>query len=212
VREINFLPEWYPRIRRQKRLVVVQSYMTLGLAGALGLWMFLAQHNVKSAEGSLDVLGQQMDETRRELAKLDGLLELRKQYDEQVRVIQRLGLHVESTRLLNALEHACPKEMAILELNFVTDDVSPSAPSLAAAKQMQKGEETAPIRKLKARLTGVVPTDVDLANFLAQLSNIRFLNDVAMIYAKDRTEKGHVMREFEVTFLINLIPSEEGAL
>jgi len=204
MRELEFLPAWYPKIRKQKRMVVVQSYVTLGLAAALALWMFLARHNVKSAEGSLDVLAKQMSETRAELAKLDGLLTLRNQYDAQIKTIQQLGLHVETTRLINAIEQACPNEMAVLEIKFEIEETHKTASSLSAAKRHQGTEAPAPTRKLKARLVGVVPTDVDLANFLAQLSNIRFLDDVAMTFAKDRTENGHIMREFEVTFTINL--------
>jgi hypothetical protein len=55
---------------------------------------------------------------------------------------------------------------------------------------------------------GVVPTDVDFASFLAKLSTVPYFENVAMIYAKDRSESGHVMREFEVTFTVSL--NQEG--
>ena len=54
----------------------------------------------------------------------------------------------------------------------------------------------------------MVPTDVDLANFLAGLQNVPYFENVAMAYAKDRAENGHVMREFEVNFTIDLTRSD----
>jgi hypothetical protein len=50
----------------------------------------------------------------------------------------------------------------------------------------------------------VAPSDVDLGDFLARLAGIPYFSDVAMGYSRDRTDSGHVMREFEVAFNINL--------
>ena len=57
---------------------------------------------------------------------------------------------------------------------------------------------------MKIKLKGVTPTDVDLANFLGQLSSVPYFENILMTYAKDRTDTGHTMREFEVTFTMNL--------
>jgi hypothetical protein len=54
------------------------------------------------------------------------------------------------------------------------------------------------------RLLGVSPSDVDLANFLAGLTNVPFFQDVAMIRSHDKSDSGHIMREFEVTFGMSL--------
>jgi hypothetical protein len=59
-------------------------------------------------------------------------------------------------------------------------------------------------RKLKVKLVGIAPSDVEVANFLAGLTGRSFLDQVAMTYARDRVSDGRVMREFEVTFVINL--------
>ncbi len=59
-------------------------------------------------------------------------------------------------------------------------------------------------RNLRVRLQGVAPTDVELATFLTELNKVPFLEHVAPTYARDRREAGHVLREFELTFTINL--------
>ena len=57
---------------------------------------------------------------------------------------------------------------------------------------------------MKVKIQGVTPTDVDLANFLGALSSVSYFENIAMTYARDKGENGHIMREFEVTFSMNL--------
>jgi hypothetical protein len=45
---------------------------------------------------------------------------------------------------------------------------------------------------------------VDLANFLGELSKMPFLEQVNVSYSQDKVDSGHRMREFEVTFSMNL--------
>ena len=46
MREVEFLPAWYPQVRRRRRLVVLQAWMTLAVLIGLGAWMTLAGRNV----------------------------------------------------------------------------------------------------------------------------------------------------------------------
>ncbi len=54
------------------------------------------------------------------------------------------------------------------------------------------------------RLVGVAPDDVDLANFLAGLTNYPFFEQIALLKADGIIDGGHAMREFEVTFSMSL--------
>jgi hypothetical protein len=103
-----------------------------------------------------------------------------------------------------------PPEMALVSLTFETDDRPiPVAPPTGwrigrGASTPQPPAETVYDRRLKARLVGVAPSDVDLANFLAELQRKRFFESVAMTWSKDRSDQGHLMREFEVLFAMDL--------
>jgi hypothetical protein len=75
--------------------------------------------------------------------------------------------------------------------------------SVLAANRGSNGE--APVdRRLKVRVQGVCPTDVDLANFMTQLSAVPYFESVNNTYARERAENNRVMREFELTFSVNL--------
>ena len=50
MREVEFLPEWYPAVRRRKRMVAMQAWATLILICVLGLWTVMSQQRVAARE------------------------------------------------------------------------------------------------------------------------------------------------------------------
>ena len=71
MREIEFLPPWYSQFLRRRRMVFFQTWMTIGVALGLGLWMFLAERNQKNAESVLDTLAGQIQQTSTQLAQME---------------------------------------------------------------------------------------------------------------------------------------------
>jgi hypothetical protein len=202
MRELEFLPEWYPQIRRKKRLLVLQGWMTMAVVVTLGLWMLLAQRNVRAKEADLITIKSRLQDTQSELAKLDEMLGLQRKWRVQDQIIIKLGKHVEASRLIAALDELMPPTVAIVSLTLDTEEQGPPAGSLAAARAAQERDK-APVRKMKVKLQALAPTDEDLANFLSRLT-ARPFEQVALNYSRQRTESGHVMREFEVAFAMDV--------
>jgi Tfp pilus assembly protein PilN len=203
MRELEFLPDWYPQLRQRKRLVWLQTWMTLVIILGLSLWFGLARRNVLAAEQTLSSLGVQMDQTRNEQQQLNELLKLRKELQQREQIVAKLGFPVEMSRLLRTLDEVMPREMSIIEIHCNTEE-SVIAPTGAEAAQAVPPSQRPIDRRLKIRLVGVAPNDVDLANFLAGLTAHDFIENIALLRADGRAEGGHLMREFEVTFLISL--------
>lgn len=218
MRELEFLPGWYPTFRRRQRLVKTQAWATAVTVGAV-LMIGLASHQRVSAQERVNAAIQQdLTQTRSQLKLLDEQLELKKQLDRQGEILSRIGLQVEFTRLIGELDALMGQEMFLIDLNIDTDEtIRPAVPGGGNNPKARPGATSnnkppAPKcdRKLKIKMVAISPTDVDVANFLAGLTNKPFFDQVAMTYAKDRIQQGRLMREFELTFLINLnSPSAE---
>lgn len=202
--ELEFLPDWYPRLRRSRRLLILQCWMTLAIVAGLVLWLGLARRNVGNAELALGALDAQMLQTRTEQKQLDEQLRLREQLTKWEQIIAKLGFPVEMSRLLRTLDEEMPREMSLLEIACSTEELA--VPDAANPYDVRaKPQKDRPVeRRLKVRLKGVAPTDVDLANFLTGLSEYRFFEQISLVGAGGLSEAGHLMREFEVTFFINL--------
>jgi Tfp pilus assembly protein PilN len=201
VHELEFLPTWYPHARRRQRLLRLELVTAILLVMGLCLWMLLARHNVAMAWGNLSSIDGQLAQSQLELDQLQVQLKLQAQLQVQQQIMSKLGLPVEMSRLIRTIGRVMPKEMSLQDITF--DTVELESKSAAGNGSVKPGDAQRD-RRLRAHLVGVAPSDVDLANFLAGLTNIPFFQDVTMTYAKDKSASGHLMREFEVTFTMNL--------
>jgi Tfp pilus assembly protein PilN len=198
MREIEFLPDWYPVIRRRKRVVTLQGWLMLVIALSMALWVFLVHRNIRMAEASDGMLREQLHQTHVELTEMDQLDQDRKALRHQEEILNSLGLHVESYRIIRALDEAMPTHMSLLGMQFDVEDLTPPAGARLAPAPARHD------RRLNVRIQCVAPTDVELTDFMTRLSAKPFFEQIAVTYAKECTQNGRVMREFEVTFRVNL--------
>jgi hypothetical protein len=198
MRELEFLPSWYPQTRRRRRLVLLQGWLTFVMVIAMGAYLALADRNIRSSEDSFSAIKSQLAQTASQLEEMEKLDALRKQWRQQFQIMSRLGLYVEACTMMQTIDSILPRQMSLSSVHFENEEKVETSAILAA-----KGEQVVD-RKLKARVQGVCPTDVDLANFMTKLTEIPFFENGNITYAKEKSEANHLMREFEVCFVINL--------
>src|SRR3954464_3778603 len=196
--EMEFLPGWYPQLHRRKRMVMLQLWATLLVAVALALWVVLAKGNAGMRQRDRTAIAAQLDQSRRDLKDLNEQLSQKQRLEADERIVSKVGLHVETTRLLAKIDQLMPPEMTLTEANF--DTVEPAKPRDPRAEN-RPPEMT---RLMTVKLTGVTPSDADWAGVLAKLSSIPYFQEVRLIGAKDEVDKGHLMRQFEISFMVDL--------
>jgi Tfp pilus assembly protein PilN len=193
VRELEFLPDWYPQTRRRRRMVILQAWLIVVLAIGMGSWVVRNDRYNTLDERNLATQSAQ-------LAEVDKLDSLRRQLRQQEEVVSRIGFAVDACKAVNALDERMPRQMALT--GIVLENEERADHSVLAARG--PGGEPQVDRRLRVRVQGVCPTDVDLANFMTQLSAVPFFDAVNNTYARERAENNRVMREFELTFSVNL--------
>lgn len=202
MRELEFIPDWYPRTRRRKRFVVLEAYLTLILAGGLGLFVFQSQRNVRADAAELSFLQNDLSQTNTELARLEELQAEEKQLRQQDEVLKKIGVYVEVTRMMGTLQSIMPPEMALDGLSLKTVEILKEVEG--QSKTALKKKEQRLDRRLQVSIQGVAPTHIDVANFVIRLSGLPYFEQVSLGYGRDAIRAGHMMREFEVTFFLNL--------
>ena len=198
MREMEFLPAWYPQLGRRKRTVMLQLWATLLVAGGLGLWIFLARENVARREADRGAVVWQIDQSRSDLKELNNQLKEKEKLQAEQRIVSKVGLHVEAARLLAKLDQIMPREMSLTEATF---DTIETAKPLDPNSEIRTPEVA---RKLLVKMSGVTPSDADWAGVLAKLSSVPFFQDVRLVGAHDKVDNGHLMRQFEVSFVVDL--------
>jgi len=177
------------------------------------LWMTLAHRNVSAAQAALSAVDAQLLQSHLELDQLQVQLRLQGQLQVQHQILTRLGLPVETSRVISTLAQLMPKEMSILDLSMETEESLRQTPAGTAKSAKAGARDRQQIdRRLRVRLLAVAPSDVDLANFLAGLTSTPFFQDVSPTFGRDKSDGGHLMREFEVTFSVclNMFSSSGG--
>lgn len=204
MRELEFLPDWYPRLRKRKRSVGVQAWATGVLIVGLCLWGWLSGRNIRAASASITVLKGEISQTDSELRRLDEALAQQKELSAKDLIMKKLGHHVESTRILAAVHAAMPEEMALVTLTNEVRETARQMPGLAAAATAQQNNQLLLDRRLEVSVIGVGPTDATLAKFMRNLGESGLFDRINVSYAKERVEANCVMREFALTFGVGL--------
>jgi Tfp pilus assembly protein PilN len=177
------------------------AWVTVGLLAGMGSWVAVTQQKIHTRQTRLVQLDGELQRSREELKDLDNLVTFEKKLKERAQVLNKVGFHVEAARLLATLDEVMPKSASLLEVSFLTEEKQPV--TLVAAKAAQERDRVAD-RRLNVRVSGIAPTDVEVADFLTKLTGKPFFEDVRMTGSKPRMEAGHMMREFEVYFSMNL--------
>jgi Tfp pilus assembly protein PilN len=194
MRELEFLPSWYPQMRRRRRYLVYQAWFTILLVAGAVTWVFFSEHTVQVAEASLSSLRELKDETNQELQELGEVRQVKRQLSQQAQVVDRLGPRISTGRILNELQDLMPANISLLDLTIEAQGKGKT--DAAASSDVSDGQ-------LRVVIHGVAPSDTEVGDFLAKILTTRHLSGVAMNYLRDRSDDARTLREFEITFNIN---------
>ncbi len=207
---IDFLPE---RIRHQRsrRAALQRQAVLLGLvAGLLGLWAWANQGRIDQAEAHCQALAGSRQAVQNQIALIPDYQRQLEAGQVKVRISRELGSRLDLQAVLAELSRLLPPSAALTGLECRTVEVSlrPTASMLTGgARAASAGGLTlkAPTEaRVKLLITGICPTDVDVANFIGQLSACPLFEDVNMGYAKTEMvdQKQRKARSFEVSCLL----------
>ncbi len=218
MREIDFLPHWYPQIQLRYRRLIAQAWVTLAIISLLAGYTLTKRWQVHNAKVVTAQTKAQISQSQTQLVQLSEKLKYEAELRQQDQIVARLGLGVDTTRLLKSLEDAMTPEMSLTAISLET--IEQARPGTVMSVSVRnptgtpsKSESDFPDvdRRLKVVVDGVAPSDMQEATMLDNLAKVSCFENVQPHYLREaRSRDGHVMREFEVTFDINLNPPAES--
>ncbi len=203
---INFLPERIRLQRARRRRMVRQGYVVLAFAAVLAVLGYMWQVRIAQARSELSAL-------ERRQAGMDQESSVRRSLESQLadllvkkRIDEHLGSRVNALDVLAELSKILPESMAMSSLNLeavefkvpvepVEKDPARTAPGVIGLSKAR--EQT--VKRVRLVITGLAPTDVDVANFIGQMSASPVFEDVNMGYAKTTVFSGRAGREFQAS-------------
>jgi len=201
--EIDFLPERIKEQRRRRRMLIRQGFlMALCLVG-LGVMAYVFQSRVDKAGRELEILRSRGKALQSQMALRDELNQQLADLMIKGRIEEQLGRRVSTLDVMGELQRVLPESIALTNLTMETVEVpvlmDPTERRNASNQAVtRKGSgKGKTVKRVKVVLTGMAPTDVDVANFIGQLAGSRLFEDVSMGYAKTENFRNRSARKFQ---------------
>ncbi|MCK4623796.1 MAG: PilN domain-containing protein [Phycisphaerae bacterium] len=209
--QVEFLPERirYQRLRRHR--LIRQGYLLAICIVVMVILTCVRQGRIAQARANLVTLEKSRKSLRQQVSMIPSLekqvtdLLIKKQIDEEI------GGRTDCTVILAELCRITPSNIVIISLDLQTVDLSAKAGSYSRATGAHRGarptvvrkgrskDAVAPVRRARLTVTGLAMSDVDVANFIGQLSAGRLFENVNMGYTKTVTFRQHSAREFQAS-------------
>jgi Tfp pilus assembly protein PilN len=193
--EIDFLPERI-RLQRQRRTRLKRQggLLVLCLLAMVGL-SFAGQHRIAEAKADLASTQEHYRNIQSQIALIPPLEKQMADLLIKKRIDGELGSRTDCTALLAELCRVMPANVSLLSLEMQSADSKPGGKTNRA----DDGTPTEAVKRVRLVFEGLAPTDVDIANFIGQLSSSCLFEGVNMSYSKSVPFHGRVAREFQAS-------------
>jgi Tfp pilus assembly protein PilN len=207
----GFLPEDYIEKRMERRTnVLAVALFVIVMAGVIGAF-YVTDRQRADVRQLQQRVNQRFEEAAKRLEQLERLEAQKQQMVRKAQVTASLIEPVPRTLMLAELVNIMPASLGLLDLEMNSKVIKAPRPrftsSLEAARQQKQGEEQAkaepeepavPPTEVSLRLTGVAPTDVDVAQFMTGLAQRPLFTDVNLVFSEEVTMDGRTLRKFRV--------------
>lgn len=207
--EVEFLPSWYPAALRRRALLRAQTWATVAIAVAVGLFLLLQRRALYAVEIDRRSAAAELADTRSKVQELDEQVRLQAELLDKQNLVAQLGMPVELSRVLAEVGDCMPADVTLEEMNVATAETD------RTVVEQQRGRSGKPLRdaandsiaksrRLRVQIAGVAPSDSQVYGFFGQLADRRFFDNVRLDRTSERRTDSHVMREFAVSFEVPL--------
>lgn len=203
---VDFLPERIKAQRARRRRLFQQGYLLGLIAVVLVAVGYYRQGELTRASAEVATLGQCVDDLTRQAARRTNLESQLQDLNIKKRVEEHLGSRISAQLVLAELQRQLPATVSLSKLEIDTFEIQPgikdssghvSARAVVSGNSDPVKPET--VKRVRLCITGMAPTDVDVANFIGQLSASPLFEEVTMGYSRNVVVQGHVAREFRAT-------------
>lgn len=205
MREIDFLPDWYPSVRRQRSVLRTQVYASAAVVLAGVAALTVSYHQCVAAQQDLGLTNEHAARAVKQVHQLDEMLTLQNQLVAKQQVVSELGLPVEITRIISEFNDCLPREVSFTDIDVHTSETTVDSIS----ERAKSGGGKVVTRRLEIGLKGVAPTESEVTAFWSRLIQRPFYTDVRLVNSVERTSGDHRWRYFEITLAIPLDNSGE---
>ncbi len=200
--QIDLLPESM-RARTQARAQVSRN-IGIAMVGLIAVAACITHARLlrDAAEGRLETLSAEAAVVAEVDRQRDGMQEALEKYDALAARYRLIESPIPLSRLLATIAEVMPQSVSLDEIILDADQTKRLRPTRGAAARREPDQK--PPRILVGELSGFAESDLDIAEFVANLANRPPLSNVSWDFSKQTEVRGHSARQFRLSFVVDM--------
>ncbi len=200
---VDFLPE-HIRISRQRRANLIrQGYLLVLCVAGLALLGYFRQGRISEAKAELVLLNTRAVNVAGQIAMRSSLEAEQAELLLKQRIDEQLGSRVSALDIMGELQTVMSDRLTLIDMKIETTDVRLA---IQRAPGGGRGRSAPPStqysRRVRLLITGLAPSDIDVANFIGQMVSSPLFEDIEMGYSLSAEYNNRKVREFQVTCFV----------
>ncbi len=203
---INFVPNDYMEQRQSSRANLLYLMLLTAMLGAIGVTFGFIKMRQHSVQAELANLNSRMSKAHEQIAQLEELKTKSKTMMKTMVMTAELLEPIPRSIILASLTNDLPSGVSLTELNLNTKEIKTYKPinKAAATGSQYAGKSAAQSQTAEAEiktetglnLKGIAPSDIQVASYIARLSQSILLDNVELVESKELEIEGIKFREF----------------
>ena len=213
---MSFLPEDYVTRQIEKRTnYICLTLFAVVLIGVLGAYIVTSQKNSDELRKQKEINAKYTEAAKR-ISQLNELQERKALLLRKAQVTATLIEPIPRSNLLAELINRMPGSLSLTEMNLTSKKLAEPKPATSKSKSALSNKKvkqksttttnstpTGPKYDVRIELTGVAPTDIQVAQYMSALSQSPILYDVDLVFSEDKRIDDMSMRKFRMNMKIN---------
>ena len=204
---VDFLPEQIRIQRARRRRLIRQGYLLAICLAALTALGYVRHGRIAQAHGEVGLLTERSTTVQAQLAMRADLEAQQAELLVKQRIDEHLGSRVSALDVLGELQQLTSARLTLTSMTIHATELRlPVTPGVDRSGSLRVASEGGPelpaYRRVRLVLSGLAPSDIDVANFIGQLAASPLFEDVRMGYTKTVVHEHHEAREFQVSCLV----------
>ncbi len=208
--KIDFVPDDYVQQRESSRANMVCLILFAAIMGGIGATFTVIKMRQKAVRDDLTVLNQKMQNAQQQIAQLEQLTQKRKTMMKTAVMTAELIESVPKSVLLACVTNNLPSSVSLLELKVESEEHTIAPPTDAELSQYDKAKAEAAKKAIKPitiintsiELEGIAPSDIEVANYIAALTDSILLEKVGLVESKEYEVEGIKFRQFKLNAML----------
>ena len=209
---IDFLPEDYLEKKSQRRTNIVCLFLFLLVVAGVGGGFLFTERQQSSLKQKVAEINQKMVRAGDSLKQLDDLEKKKKEMMEKAAISAMLMEPVPRSLLLATITNDLPDSVSLVDYKMICKVLKDKSTNIRsrnkkARKSKKKTEAAKPAAPPKTEttieLTGLAPTDLEVAKLIANLNKSPLFSQVNLKLSEEHKFANEVMRRFQLLVILD---------